>query len=407
MKSRHLLVGMADQGVVSLTSILVLASAAQSATAHQLGLFAIGLSSVLASVSVTRTLTGESLLVRVTGHPHKFHSDKSIRDEAAKALGLACLIAIATAALIALLAVLWTDARAVLLAATGTTVAVIGQDTVRHVCIARKRITALLFGDLLVMVLSVAMIMFLGQIGGHPHHMLLAWGVACFVGLLSVSLAEGLYLSMKEGIEWLRVIWRSSSAFALEAILGAATGYAIVITLGVLLSPAEVAGYRTTLSVFGLTSVVMNALRTVVMRELTPHRLGSRSGMWRIFCLLSALVFAACMATLVAILAMPTAWGTQAFGQTWPLVVALAPFAALNRLGAGLSVVPLTFLRVQRVTWAATRIRIYVSLLLCFLAPLFASLDGAAGAFSVEAVMYFLVAVLLMRMALRTPPALD
>lgn len=400
MSRRTVFYGLLDQGVASLTSLLLLAAAAQSLSSEDLGLFSIGMATVISCVAIIRSMTGETLVVRAASVFGGTTSTGTLRQESRNAVGLSLTLGFIASLVIASIGWLWSDVRNVLLCSAITVVAIVGQDCMRHVCITMRKSASLLAGDMLVLVIGVTGIVRAGMEGNGPGPMILLWGLAGFLAFLFIMLIDRNWPSPRGGIEWLRAAWPSSSAFVVEAVLGALIGYAIVVVLGAVGSPADVAGYRATVSIFGVTSLVINFLRTAVLRELTPVHLRDPKNMWRLFSYMAALVAGTTVATLATVLFIPSAWGEAAFGEAWPLIPELAGWATLNRIGAGLSIVPLIFLRAQGVAWSATKIRLKLAAPLVILAPAASAMFGAPGAFIADTVYYVSVTIFLMILSL-------
>lgn len=400
MSRRTVIFGFADQGIASLTSLLILATAAQSLEPRDLGFFAIGVASVIPSVSIIRSMTGETLLVRAASLFGNATNDNGLRKESHNVIGLAIGLGCAASLVIAVIGLLWVEPRQVLLCSAISVIPVVVQDCLRHVCITLRYSGALLAGDILMLSASVVTIGTVGHLDMGPGPMILAWGLA---GLAASGLAMAIGRmapSARGSLQWLKEAWPSSSAFVVEATAGAIIGYAIVVVLGILASPTEVAGYRATVSVFGITSLVINFLRTAVLRELNPERLGDQKTIWQLFSWMASLVICTSLGTLLVIVFMPDSWGKLAFGETWPLITQLAVWATVNRIGAGLSIIPLIFLRAQGVAWRATKIRLMLSAPLAILAPVASGLAGAPGAFMADTLYYLAITIFLMMMSI-------
>lgn len=400
MSRRNIIFGFADQGIASLTSLTILASAAQFLEPRDLGLFAIGVASVVPSVSIIRSMTGETLLVRAASIFSGATDETELRGESRSVIGVALALGCAASIVITVIGLLWVEPRQVLFCAALTVVPVVVQDCLRHVCITLRYSGTLLACDTTMLLASVVAIGSVGQVGLGPGPMILAWG---FAGLVASSLAMAfarMAPGFRGGMKWFKTAWPSSSAFVVEATAGAIIGFAIVVVLGVFSSPAEVAGYRATVSVFGVTSLVINFLRTAVLRELNPERLGDPRSIWQLFSWMTSLVVCTSVGTFLIILFAPEPWGEVAFGETWTLIGPLAAWAAVNRIGAGLSIIPLIFLRAQGVAWKATKIRLWCSIPLAILAPIASVLAGAPGAFIADTLYYLAITTFLMALAL-------
>lgn len=401
MIRRHVLFGFLDQGVSSLTTLLILVTAAQNLPPNALGFFSIGMTTTVSCVAIVRSLTGEALLVRVTSRSRTMSTQERIRLECRSAIGLAVVLGAVAMLLVVCIGLFWAEARTVLLCAAIATPAVILHDAARHACITMKRGAILLTGDLAVLGLSISAIFQVGHLGYGPGAMLLAWGAASSIGCALILGLIRCSFSVSGGLKWFRRVWPDSSAFVLEAVLGAGIGYSIIVVLATVSSPSEVAGYTAAVSVFGVISLIINFLRTVVLREVSPDRLRFRAYIWKTFWKMALPVTTVAVLTLLAVLLVPTSVGIAWFGETWKLMVPLAPFAAVNRIAAGLSIIPLIFLRVRGVTWVATRIRLMLLAPLCISAPIASFYAGAAGALLADASFYLTIAAVLMTVTLR------
>ncbi|ALO67775.1 hypothetical protein AS189_16430 [Arthrobacter alpinus] len=400
-RRKSVALGFVDQAISSLTTLLLLIAAAQWLTPSDLGRFAIGVATIAPCVSIIRALCGETLIVKVTSLPHRFRESRHIQREAQKMLGLALLLAFAAVVLILLVSVFWNSARDILLASAVAVVGVVLQDAVRHYLLTARKSILLLSGDFFVLLFAVGGIYYVGSTGYQPPAMILVWGATAFIAAMAALSIDRMVPRIFSGYKWLRFNWSNSSAFVMEATLGAIVGYLVVVILSVFSSDTEVAAFRTAVSVFGVTSLVINFLRTAVLRELTPDKLRTSNGILRTCLQMSVLVFATVLATVIVVYFLPESVGALILGESWPLVVALASIAAINRLAAGLSIAPLIVLRVQGVSWPATRIRIGATFVALALSPMAAYLAGAAGALAADTVFYAIVTIFLLRLALK------
>lgn len=399
-RRKSVALGFVDQAISSLTTLLLLVAAAQWLAPSDLGRFAIGVATIAPCVSIIRALCGETLIVKVASVPGRFRERRHIRQEAQKMLGLALILAVVAVIVILLVSVYWTAARNVLLASAAALVGVVLQDAVRHYLLTARKSLLLLAGDLFVLLFAVGGIYYVGSIGYQPPAMILAWGTVAFIAAVTTMCIGKVLPRIFIGYKWLRGNWSNSSAFVMEATLGAIVGYLVVVILAVFSSDTEVAAFRTAVSVFGVTSLVINFLRTAVLRELTPEKLGTRNGILKTCLQMSVLVFATVLATLLVVYFLPVNLGALILGESWQLVVALAGMAAFNRLAAGVSVAPLVVLRVQGVTWKATKIRVTSMVAALVITPVGAYFAGASGALAADALFYVLVAAFLLRLSL-------
>jgi len=171
--------------------------------------------------------------------------------------------------------------------------------------------------------------------------------------------------------------------------------------LTIFVDPSEVAAYRATVVVFGVSSLVLNFLRTQVLRELRVDMIDSVNGVLRISMRLLVPVIVTIVGMLGALLVMPEWMGNALMRDTWILVGALIIPGAISRLFAGFSTIPTITLRVQGVTWKATVIKICVLSSSLIIGPAAALYAGAAGALYADALAYGLTSILLFALSIR------
>lgn len=183
--------------------------------------------------------------------------------------------------------------------------------------------------------------------------------------------------------------------------MGALAGYTVVVILAVFVSPAEVAAFRATLIVYGVANLVINFLRTQVLRELHLDMLDTVGRLSRTSAKLSIPVAATIVAMLSVLLLLPQQIGEIILQDTWLLVSALLIPGAINRFAAGLSIVPTITLRIQGITWRATMIKIGILFVSLIIGPIGAIYAGAAGALIADAIAYALTAGFLFALSVR------
>jgi len=381
--------GFLDQGILSLASLLFLILAAQFGDAENLGSFVLGLSTAVLIQSIVRSVSGETLLVRST---RSDFSEEEILNSFAVSVGIALMLAILISA-----AGIFAGAQSwffwsLAIAQFGLLV----QDGTRFVALARGSTVGLIISDSMYALLTCAAIYGAGFLGGNSFEMLASLGVvASMVSILS-ALTLGVIPHFRGCFLWIRRHWRLNSALVSEAVLGAVLGYSITLILNFVVSGAELAAYRSVLSIFGLTSIVINFLRTIVLRDLRESNIRKFGPFWHTTSILGGLVLATVGTTYVGLVSLPVDAGSRFFGATWPAMTLMLGAAAANRFFAGLSVIPTVFLRVQGVTWRATAVRIGVTLIGFGLGPVGALLAGARGALLAEALAYGVLTVALM-----------
>lgn len=402
-RRNRLILGFLDQGIVSATGLLTFVAAAQFLSPNDLGYFSFGVATCLLIVSLSRAICGEPLLVRsvrpLTGRPYVYRDSRSM-------VALAIILGLVASILCAVIALLSPTPNMPLLGAAIAAPGLVLQDSLRFCFIALQRTRSLILNDFATLVFGAAAIVVTGLVTKDSFIMVASWGLASFaVGFLTL-LWNGFVPSFGTSISWLMTTWRSSSAFFTENAMGALAGYTIIVILTVFVAPAEVAAFRATLVVYGISSLVINFLRTQVLRELHIGMLGSVRGLIVTSMKLSIPVAITIVTMLVILLLIPQALGTSLLHETWILVGALLVPGAINRFFAGLSIVPTITLRIQGITWKATMIKICILFVSLGLGPVGALYAGAAGALMADAIAYALTAILLFILSVRKAKSL-
>lgn len=371
--------GFVDQGLSSFLTIAILMVAGQFLEPAVLGAFVLGVSTVQVVVALIRAYVSETYLVRAAQGLENVST-------ASRATGLALLLALLGSAVVAAMGSFAGEHAAIF---WGTAVALPGvvlQDTLRYTNIANREFVRLLTIDGAHTVLTLGALAAVGLRGGGAPSMLVAWGLVASLGALGASLPpQRRGPRAMGGVRWGREVLHQSSAYTTEAALGAITQYVVVLSLTWFIGPTELAAYRVAMSVFGLTSFVINFTKTSVLRHIDPYSLG-RLAYWRkTTVVMSALMVAVVLIAFVAVVVLPTQWGVRLFGPIWPQVAVLALAAATNRLMATLVVVPAVLLRLQGVSWSVARLRMVSGLILMAALPFVAKVAGAQGAFYLDA----------------------
>jgi O-antigen/teichoic acid export membrane protein len=397
-KKVRLVLGFLDQGIVSATGLLTFVAAAQFLPPNDLGYFSFGVATCLLIVSLSRAICGESLLVRAVG---KHDRRPAVFRETRSMLGLAIAIGLIAAAVCTAIGFWGFSPNMPLLGAAIAAPGLVLQDSLRFCFIALHRTKSLLINDSATLVLGASAILVSGYLAADTFVMLVCWGLASLVVGLATLVASALVPSLRTSYAWLKATWGSSSAYFTENAMGALAGYTVVVILAIFVAPAEVAAFRATLVVFGVANLVINFLRTQVLRELRPEMLGSLRGLSVTSAKLAIPLIVTIAAMLTALLLLPQDIGELLLQDTWLLVSALVIPGAVNRFFAGLSIVPTITLRIQGITWKATTIKIAILVVSLGIGPLGALYAGAAGALLADATSYALTAGLLFWLSAR------
>jgi O-antigen/teichoic acid export membrane protein len=383
---RNVVLGFVDQAVLSVGSLLYLVSAAQNLGPLPLGEFSISAASILLVLSVVRAVCGEALLVR--------EGRQSDQNGGRAMLGVALVASLVASGIFAIIGLLWEQYALIYWGAAIATPAIILQDSIRYLWINGGKGVRLLAGDVLTVAGNVLAIFGIGLLFQSPSLMIVAWGCVCLLSSLIIMFSFRMWPSFRSWWVWLRAGWRFSSAYAIEAILGATVGYLTIIVISVFASPSDVAAMRAVISVFGLTSLVINFMRSTVLRELSRSGLNKQK-VSKIELVLSLFTLLVVGLTLLVLWLMPEDVGMAVLGDTWLLVLPLLIPGAINRAAASVSAIPTVLLRSVGVAWEATKVRSVIVLASVGLAPVGAYYGGAAGALFAESITYGALALFL------------
>ena len=386
------LLGVVDQGVLSVGSVLLLAVAAHPLGVAGLGQFAFGAATVLFVTSVARAIAGEPFVANAVPFLP--------RREGAMVSAVVLMAGTCGAVLYSSSFVPTWDGHILAGVAIAGPAALI-QDAVRYLLIGRRREGQLLVYDVSAVALQTLAVGVTASTTRSAALALLAWGSALILVTAPVLIWSGVVLSPPNGLLWIRETWRVSSAYAAEAVVGAVVGYAALVVIRATAGSPAVAGYRTAIAVFGIVSVAINFVRSFYLRDLAASPLEGRQALAVVSRRLAFWLSLVVLAASIVIALVPDSVGRMVFGDAWALTVPLIWVASLNRWAASLSVVPTVLLRALGVGWQAARVRVAVGAASLGIAPVGAYFWGAAGALVGDALTYLLLAVLLLLLALR------
>ena len=388
--------GFLAQVFSSLTTFVIVILTARFLDLGVHGHFVFGVALCQIVLSLVRALCGETIVVLSTrGKVAKntFDSAVSAAVQATAIGSVACLLAGA----------FWVEYRAVLITTAFVCLPVCFLDVVRYCTISMKRSSLLLATDASVFIITISAYVIAGRYTQSPVVFLIAWGAACGVCAGALALRLGIRgVDTRTTWNWLRVNFARSSAFVVEAALGALAGVAVLSVMAIVTDSEQISIFRTALTIMGVTGLINNFMRSTVLRELSPELLKQRRTLLRVFCLMVAAVSTVIIVFGVCIWVAPS-WLTVAiFGSNFLAIVPVLLPTILHRVSASCSTIPTIFLRAQGVTWTATRLRIIVVTLGIVIGPLGAYLYGAWGALMGEMINYLMLFIGLSALVLVT-----
>ena len=385
--NRWLLSGAADQALMSMGTLLLMSVAANLLGASGFGQFALAWTFVQVGVSASRSLVGETIIARgyrgIQGGPE----------------GAAVLIGSAALVVFAFLGLVIANFRDPFLVASGVVLFIVFQDTLRFGLIEERRSNTLLCFDASTIALQFGGILVGKWTIGGLLGVAVGWGggslLACALGVVWLNCAP----QIRSGTLFIVGSWKSSSAYFVEAVAGSFVGAVTGMAIGLVAGYESVGGYRAALSLMGLTSIAINFVRSVYLRDLRSEMLHPA---WSLSATVGRLtLFFGIAVGLVSgvLMVIPDSLGGALFGDSWLLAVSLLGAVAINRFAASLSVIPTVMLRAQGVTWRAARVRLLIVSSGLAFGPLGAVFGGSAGALVGESITYFLLALVLLIVA--------
>lgn len=366
------LVTFADQGVSSVSNFVVVAVAANVASAPEFGQFSLAYAGLLLFLGAQRALVGETLLVRYS------QIGKLTPDVAAASLGATALVAVPTIMFLLAGAVLSGPGNSLLwLVMAAVSPFVLLQDSIRYLFICQGRPALALLIDGLWAVGSISAMLLAARSGGG------LWGVVAWWGAgAAVALATGLLLArsmpaVPAGVRW--VLLNKDYAFRYVAEFAGlnASTFAVLYFLVFPLGAAGVGALRAAQLLFSPLNTVFSAIKTAVIPELVRTRgTGAfRSRLLETF----VLVLVLCVGWGAAVLLLPASAGEFVLGETWQNASELRWPYAVQYLAMVPYTVLLAYFRATQANRLSTLMRGILAALTLVL-PLALALGGSAGA---------------------------
>ncbi|MBM4724617.1 hypothetical protein GS439_21645 [Rhodococcus hoagii] len=390
-RTARLVVGFINQGVVSLGSLLVLIFAARGYSSSTLGVFTIGAATYQVIVVVSRSLTGEALLVLKPGSEVE---ESRLRRNC---LSYAVTVPLGLGIVGAVGCSLFSGAAQAVAAALAVSPALIVQDTLRHVLLREKRLLASCAADCIVVGSQVAIVAYGAAQGFDPWLLLILLGAPAAVVGYGRAFFSGAGFSIRESRDWRRSSRYLSGGLVFEATLGALVQWLTLMSVAHFGSLAEAAAFRAVMSIYGATNLVTSYLRSHYLAQLVEHGLSSVRDIWKSVLEMVALSFATVFGMYFALMVLPDSVGVELLGETWIAAAPLFALGAINRFCAASTTIPAVLLRALQAPWRAAKTRVVLGMLNIVAAPIAIAFGGARLGFVVLSVMSVLMTVLLLR----------
>ena len=362
---RRALVGIADQGVYSLSNFALTVIVARQVSPTEFGTYALVLATYLIGIATARGLTSETYVV-------KYSADPDVGSRAGNAaMGFSVWLGIALGAVLTVVGIvdggqfLWVGLSFGL-----SLPGLIAQDFVRYAALARKRASEALVTDITQAVVQFGVSA--AVIATHRDSVawfVAAWGLGGYVGLLVACIRLRIHPRMLAAKAWFTGHRELAVRYAADDFTNQAGQQANAYVVALVNGLAETGALRAAQSVFGPPSILNLGIMTAVTPELV--RLGHRSPRRMRKAAFAVGIGSALIGAVWGVLAVlcPDDIGRELFGRTWPLAEPLLGFFLISQTANGLRTAPMAGLRALadprrtlRARWIATVITISATL---------------------------------------------
>lgn len=300
---------MADQGISSLSNVVVSIFVARSLSAVGFGAFGAATVAYLLALGTTRALIGEPLLSRYSSAD----ADRR-RSLVADMLGAALVTSLVCAG------VIWAVGLAVggaagsaLLALAVVLPLVLVQDTWRYAFIVDRPGGALVVDT--VWLAAVCTVLAAAPGGADAAWYVLAWGATGGLGAAAGMILGRGSLAVPRPGRWLRANRDMGGRFLGEFVTGQAVGQLVLAGVGAIAGLSVIGAVRAAQVFYG----PLNTIHQGIYLALVPEgaRTASDRQLRRLMARASIALVVVAGAWMCVGLVMPDAWGTSLFGDTW------------------------------------------------------------------------------------------
>jgi O-antigen/teichoic acid export membrane protein len=301
---------MADQGVSSLSNVVVTIIVARSVTGAAFGAFAAATIGYALTIGIARAFVGEPLL---SLYSHVAADDR--RRRVPDMLGAAIVVSLLCGAAVALVGAVLSGPTGPALVALGVTMPLlIVQDFWRYAFIVDRPEMALAVD--LAWLAGVLVVLPFAPDGAGPTWYVLAWGLTSGAGAVLGCLVGGLTGPPHLG-RWLVDHRGTGVRFFGEFLTGSAVSQLVLACVGAIAGLGVLGAVRASQVFYGPLNTVHAGIYLVVVPEGAQAR--DRPGHLRKIMVIASLGVATVSVALMAVgLLLPDSWGTALFGATWP-----------------------------------------------------------------------------------------
>ncbi len=323
---------MADQGVSSLSNVVVSIIAARSLSADGFGAFAVATVGYLVTVGFGRALVGETFLSTYSAADHRVR-----RALVPDMIGASVVVSLVAAAVVGVGGTIAGGAAGSALVALAIVLPLLlVQDTWRYTFIVDRPVGALTVD--VVWLVAVCAVLPLAPADAGADWFVVAWGLTGGLGALAGLAMTARALAVPHPLRWLSNHRQMGSRFIGELVTGQAVSQLVLVGVGAIAGLSVLGGVRAAQVYYGPLNTVHQGIYLALVPEGArveqPHRL-------RMLMVRATVVLVAVAAAWMVIgLAVPDAWGQAVFRDTWAeaselmLPVGLATIAGSAATGA-------------------------------------------------------------------------
>jgi O-antigen/teichoic acid export membrane protein len=311
---------------------------ARAQTAEDFGRVSMTYALLIVCVTLVQALVGETLLVSLPALQPS-NRESSVRAASGLALSIATSLAVVGAAILMDMGGQWQPSVALAVSLP----AVVLCDTARLSALSDGRARLAFLGDTVWLVLQFVLGYVLVRLGTSTASAgLWGWGLAAYGGAIVFMMVLRLKPEFRKAPGWFAANRNMSLGNLLESIAMSASSQLTTVLVGMVSGPASAGGLRAAQTVFGPSSVLIQALRVVGISETRRRTLRKGS-----LALMSVAVVAGagCAVTLAyfgILVLLPHSAGKAVFGATWtyaaPLLIAFGAQKVFVGLATGSSV---------------------------------------------------------------------
>jgi O-antigen/teichoic acid export membrane protein len=321
-----------DQGISSLSNVVVTIFVARSLSAVGFGAFGVAIVAFMLVQGVSRALVGETLLSRYSSVDTETRGslvpDMLAAAVAISAVGVAVVTVVAVAA--------GGEAGRALLALGIVLPLVTVQDTWRYIFIIDRPAAAVAVDA--VWLVAVCAVLSAAPSDAGAAWFVTAWGATAGIGAIAGGFLGRGDLAMPHPLRWLRSNRDMGSRFLGEYVTGQAVGQVVLVGVGAIAGLSVIGAVRAAQVFYGPINTVHQGIYLALVPEgaRSTGEVHLRRLMFRATLLLAGVAGGWMWLGLL----LPDSWGTTLFGETWPeaggllLPIGLAMIAGSAATGA-------------------------------------------------------------------------